>query len=176
MNCPVCKIKLEKAILNNVEIDYCPNCLGMWFEEEELRWAKDDKDENLKWLDTDLWEKEHKFHVSSGQKLCPVDRLPLYEVVYGESKINVDLCNICYGVWLDRGEFKKIIAYLEETANRELLHNFAKYAVKEFLEIFAGPESLRDEIEDFVVLLKLFAHKFFAQHSLLAQLISEVPR
>ena len=44
MFCPHCKIKLNSTILYNVEVDYCPRCLGLWFEEEELRWAKDFKD------------------------------------------------------------------------------------------------------------------------------------
>ena len=114
MFCPFCKkIELEKAIFNNVEVDYCPSCLGVWFEEEELRWAKDARDENLKWLDMDLWEKEKDFKISRGQKLCPDCRLPLYEVVYGESQVKVDLCSICRGVWLDKGEFQKIIEYLK---------------------------------------------------------------
>ncbi|MBI2626562.1 MAG: zf-TFIIB domain-containing protein, partial [Candidatus Nealsonbacteria bacterium] len=56
MFCPTDKIKLEKAIISGVEADYCPKCLGLWFEEEELRFAKDYKDKDLRWLDIDLWE------------------------------------------------------------------------------------------------------------------------
>ena len=108
MECPICKKSLEKAILCNVEVDYCPQCFGLWFEEEELRWAKDFKDRNLKWLDIDLWREPEKFSISPLQKLCPACRLPLYETQYGDSKIKVDVCNICRGIWLDRGEFKKI--------------------------------------------------------------------
>ena len=54
MLCPICKIELEKAIFYGVEVDYCPRCLGVWFEEDELRLAKDEKDKNLNWLDVDL--------------------------------------------------------------------------------------------------------------------------
>jgi len=102
MTCPVCGNKLDKALFNKVEVDICPSCLGMWFEEDELRWAKDSKDQRLTWLDVDLWEDETKLRVSSQDKLCPCCRLPLYEVRYGDSEVKVDLCNVCHGVWLDR--------------------------------------------------------------------------
>lgn len=184
MACPLCRTKLDKTLFNNVEVDYCPRCLGLWFEQDELQWAKDAKDGNIRWLDIDLWDKEHEFRISPGQKLCPQDRLPLYEVRYGTSlhtevpsvgagDIRVDLCNICQGIWLDRGEFQKILQYLQKRADWEVMHKYTKNLAEEFVEIFIGPESLRDEIADFLVLLKLFAHKFLAQHPLVARLISE---
>src|SRR4030042_548105 len=91
MNCPICKkINLLNSILHNVEIDYCPKCLGTWFDEDELRLAKDQKDEDLKWLDVDLWKNDNDFKISYGIRICPKCRVPLYEVYYGDSKIIVD--------------------------------------------------------------------------------------
>ena len=69
MFCPDCKTKLEKQIFYNVEIDYCPDCLGLFFEKEELRIAKDEKDKNLSWLDIDLWGDKKKFNVSKHSSL-----------------------------------------------------------------------------------------------------------
>lgn len=176
MCCPRCKKTLEKAIFNRVEIDYCPKCLGMFFDEEELRWAKDERDRNLAWLDIDLWEDKTKFKIGRGARLCPCCRLPLYEVFYGGSEIVVDLCNVCKGVWLDRGEFKKIIDYLKRTADREVLTKYAKNLFKEFQEIFSGPETFREEILDFLTLLKILNYKFAVQHQVLAKIISNLPR
>lgn len=176
MLCPIDKIKLEKAILSGVEVDYCPKCLGLWFEEEELRLAKDYKDRNLRWLDIDLWKSEDKFKISLTQKLCPQDRLPLYETNYGDSDIKVDICNVCYGTWLDRGEFKKIIQYLKEKVDKEVLNHYLKNLREELWEIFSGPEDFKDELDDFVVILKLFVYKFIAQHSAIAKIISGLPR
>jgi len=176
MICPICKVGLQQAIFYGTEIDYCPNCLGFWFEEEELRWAKDKKDKNLSWLDIDLWEDKKKFRISSGQKLCPYCRLPLYEVRYGDSKIKVDVCNICRGTWLDRGEFQQIIQYLKDRAGDELLHHYAKNAAKEFWEIFTGPETLREEILDFLIVLKCLGYKLTAQHSVINKIIAKLPK
>ncbi len=176
MECPICKIELEKAIFYNVEVDYCKKCLGIWFEDEELRWAKDEKDKNLNWLDIDLWKDKRKFEISRGARFCPVCRMPLYEVEYNESKTKVDLCNLCKGIWLDRGEFKKIIEYLREKADYEILYNFSKRLKEEFWEIFLGPEVFREEILDFLTLLKLFNYKFTTQHPNIAKIISQLPK
>ena len=176
MLCPRCKKTLDRAIFYNVEVNYCPICLGLWFEEEELRWAKDIKDRSLRWLDIDLWKDKEKFKISSGQKLCPACRLPLYEVGYGDSEVKVDVCNLCHGIWLDRGEFKQIIQYLKEKGEFEVLYNFSKNLAEEFWEIFTGPEDLKDEILDFLTILKLFTYKFTVQHPVIARIISALPK
>ena len=176
MKCPKCKIPLLSAILARVEVNYCSQCLGLWFEEEELRWAKDEKDEDLKWLDVDLWKDKKEFKISSGRRICPPCRVPLYEVYYGDSGIIVDVCNLCHGIWLDRAEFKKIIDFLRKKAEYKVLHKYAKSLFEEAAEIFTGPEALREEIIDFLILLKLLKYKFAVQHPVLTQLISQLPK
>ena len=173
MNCPHCKIKLNSAILHNVEVDYCPLCLGLWFERDELRWAKDEKDKDLNWLDIDLWKSKKDFRISCGKRLCPSCRVPLYEVYYGQSGVIVDVCNLCQGIWLDRIEFKKIIDWLREKTDYEVLNNYAKNLFLEFNEIFIGPETLREEILDFLTILKLLNYKFASQHPAISKIISE---
>jgi hypothetical protein len=36
MLCPVCKTELKVAERQGVEIDYCPNCRGVWLDRGEL--------------------------------------------------------------------------------------------------------------------------------------------
>lgn len=176
MNCPRCQKKLDKAIFYNTEVDYCPKCLGMFFEEDELRQAKDARDKDLTWLDVDLWQDDEKFKINYGMRLCPSCRLPLYEVYYNDSKIIVDVCNLCQGIWLDRGEFKKIIEHLKEKANWELLNKYGGTLLEEFREIFTGPETLREEIMDFLIILKVLNYKFSVQHPKITKIISNLPR
>ena len=176
MECPRCKINLEKALFYNTAVGYCPRCLGMFFGEEELRWAKDTKDQNLVWLDIDLWKDERKFKLIYGIRLCPACRVPLYEVYYGASQIVVDVCNVCKGIWLDRGEFKKIISYLKEEADSKVLNKYRKALLEEFREIFSGPETLRAELQDFLILLKLLNYKFLAQYPKISKAILQLPK
>lgn len=36
MLCPVCHVDLKMAERQNVEIDYCPQCRGVWLDRGEL--------------------------------------------------------------------------------------------------------------------------------------------
>ncbi|MDA1337686.1 MAG: zf-TFIIB domain-containing protein [bacterium] len=174
--CPHHQIHLAQAHILGVEIDYCPEGYGLWFDENELRLAKDARDRDLRWLDIDLWRDPAKFIISPNQKMCPKDRLPMYEVAYGDSNIKVDVCNLCHGVWLDRGEFKNIVVYLRDSANNRILYHYARDLLEEGWEVFAGPEMLREEVLDFLTVLKLLMYKFAVQYSKLSQIIVTLPK
>lgn len=164
MLCPSCRIELKKTIFYKTEVDYCSYCFGMWFEREELRQVKDEKDKELNWLDIDLWKEKKNFKISEGIKMCPLCFVPLYQINYGDSQILVDFCNLCEGIWLERGEFKKIIDYLKAKGYYEILNNYFKNLLKQTLEIFIGPENFLSELNDFLTLLKLLEYKFFGKY------------
>ncbi len=174
--CPICKVPLKSAILHNVEVNYCPKCLGIWFEEGELKEAKDNENNDLRWFDVDLWDDPKKMKIARGIRLCPTCRMPLYEVRYGDSNIIVDVCNLCHGVWLDRAEFKKIIDYLRKREDYEILHNYTKDLFHQLGEIFIGPEPLKEEILDFISVLKILNYKFVAQHPEISKIILSLPK
>ena len=174
MECPNDKEQLEKVLFHNVEVDYCPKCLGIWFDKDEFRQAKDDKDEQLNWVDFDLWRDKGKFKIFRTGKHCPIDRTALVEVAYDESKTKADFCKMCHGIWLDRGEFKQIINYLRNKSDYEILHNYTQNLVSQLWEVFSGPEVFRSELEDFLMLLKLFNYKFEAQHPIISNLIEKL--
>jgi len=171
MFCPSCKKDLIKAVMAGVEIDYCPQCLGIWFDENELLWAKDRKDLDLRWLDIDLWQDKTRFEISKKTRQCPKCRLPMYEVAYGDSGIKVDLCNICHGIWLDKGEFRGIISYLKKKGKYEIMHEFGEVFLEEGWEVLGGPEGLKEEVLDFIVVLKLLQYKLLIQHPYISALM-----
>lgn len=177
MNCPICQNqKLKRSVFFNVQIDYCPNCLGLWFEQDKLRQAKDEKDKELNWLDIDLWEDKDKLKVTASKRVCPKDGALLFEIGYGDSNIAVDLCDVCKGIWLNREEFEKIIKYLKKRGANEVLENYYKALIKQGIEVFTGPETFREELQDFLTLLKLFNYKFATQHPLITTIILSLPK
>lgn len=176
MDCPNCHISLDKAKFYSGEIDYCSKCSGFWFEEDELRKTKDQKDNDLNWLDVDLWEDKNRFKISEGKRQCPSCEIPLYEINYDNSEIKVDLCDLCRGIWLDRGEFKKIIDYLREKSDWEALNNYSKNLIRELKEIFSGPETLKEELVDFLSILKVLNYKFASKYPTIASIIINLPR
>lgn len=36
MDCPICHVKLEMSERQGIEIDYCPQCRGIWLDRGEL--------------------------------------------------------------------------------------------------------------------------------------------
>src|SRR5262245_26613393 len=106
--------KLEKILFHDVEVDYCHECLGLWFDQHELPLAKDGKDEQFKWMDIDLWRDKGNFQFSMSNRRCPLCRVPFVEVAYDHSAVVIDFCKHCKGIWLDRGEFKQIMVYLKK--------------------------------------------------------------
>ena len=177
MNCPICdNQELEKMIFYNTEVDFCSRCLGIWFEQDELRQAKDSKLPDLNWLDIDLWQDKLKFKISKTEKMCPKCDMPMYMVNYNDSVIQVDICNLCKGVWLDRGEFKKIADYLREKGDKQENERYIQNLIKQGVEIFTGPETLREEINDFLAVLKLLDYKFASKHKTISDLILSLPK
>ncbi len=177
MKCPIHKkINLETAVFYDTEVDYCPEGLGVWFEKGEFRIAKDSKQKNLDWLDVDLWKEKGKFEISKEEKLCPACEVPMYEVSYSDSEIRIDLCNVCEGIWLDRGEFKKIIEYLREKSSKKIMNEYVRSLLEETGEVFTGPESLQEEVSDVVTVVGLLKHKLSAKYPTLAEIISDLPR
>ncbi|MCX6789636.1 MAG: zf-TFIIB domain-containing protein, partial [Candidatus Gribaldobacteria bacterium] len=114
--------------------------------------------------------------LGKGQKACPKDGVPLYEVRYGDSDIKIDVCEQCRGVWLDRGEFKKIVAYLKDKGNNEMLNNYLANLVEQGVEVFTGPGTLKEELADFISVLKFFNYKLPIQHPYFSELIKSLPK
>ncbi len=176
MECPNKHGELQKVLFHDVEVDYCPECLGIWFNKNELAHAKNEKDSQLNWLDFDIWRDKGKFEISPTDKRCPACRIPFMQVGYDNSNVKIDFCKHCHGVWLDRGEFKQIMVYLRKKSDYEILHNYTKNLAVELWEVFAGPEKFREEIADFFMLLKLLNYKFAVQHPVLEKLIEDLPK
>ena len=175
MNCPNNHNSFEEIKIGDAKVDRCKECSGLWFNAGELRRAKDFQDEYIKWFDVDLWQKQDSFKVAASPRLCPVCKIPFYNFEYGDSNVRIDVCKNCHGVWLDKDEFNNLIAFIKQKSAYELLHKFTKSLVEEGKEIFTGPESLKSEIGDFLIVLKLVTFKMVAGHPLLTQMIMNLP-
>jgi len=176
MICPNKHSALVTALFHNVEVDYCPDCLGIWFDGDELQWAKDEADKQVNWLDIDMWRHGARFGVVKINKMCPRCTIPMVEVDYDKSSIRLDFCKHCKGIWLDRGEFKQTMVYLKKKADYEVLHHYAKNLVVKLWEVFSGPKAFREDLEEFLMLTKLFVYKFEAQHPVIERLIENLPK
>lgn len=70
-------------------------------------------------------------------------------VCCGTTGVEIDVCAGCKGIWLDKGEFQKILGIMETEANSKTSLELLKTTLREGLEILNGPESVASEWKDF---------------------------
>ena len=178
MDCPLCRVPLRQTDCHGVRVDECPQCLGDWFDRDELRRAKDSTDADLRWLDFDAFESavgEAAGPSAGGRsRLCPRCGVAMGVVAYEDSGVTVDKCGSCHGVWLDHDEFKKIIKHLEHRVNAESAAQLRGEAVHELAEVFTGPEGPLSEARDLFTVLRLLRKRIAVEHPGLSEAIDQL--
>jgi len=107
VDCPICKnepmIVLE---LNEVEIDYCLNCKGIWLDAGELELllgSSTETEEFLNSFNIDDQTKEKKLK-------CPICNKKMEKtLVIGDKKVRIDKCKANHGIWFESGELEDIL-------------------------------------------------------------------
>lgn len=163
--CPNDNLELQRTKLKGVNIDECTKCQGVWFDKDELKVVKDRTDENIRWINFEIFqEQENKFGKGETSKKCPKDHTMMNVLQYSNSKITIEKCPECQGVWLDKDEFIKIIKSLEKRIYQETATQYSIDAFKKLLEIPQEPTHIVSEIQDFLVIMKLFEERFTIEH------------
>jgi uncharacterized protein len=111
--CVKCTSILDKARIEDVEVDHCPSCGGLWLDHGEIeRLAKRKLPTDLDRLRRLLGERKGPPAVpSEGLPTCPACTSPMKEAVLGT--VTIDYCTRCKGFFLDRGEFDAALATLK---------------------------------------------------------------
>ncbi len=106
MKCPKCESELETIKFQEIEIERCVNCRGLWFdmlEKEDL--LKIEGSEEIDIGDAQVGEEYSKQRDID----CPVCAEPMIPMVdKDQSHIRFESCPICYGAFFDAGEFRDL--------------------------------------------------------------------
>ena len=178
MQCPRCSNKMRRRRVKSLGIERCPDCGGSWYGADKLRLLKDKESAgDYRWIDVDLWQHAGQFRAGKQERLaCPRDKTVMTTVRYGDSRIRVDICAQCRGIWLDKGNYARILKYLEKQVDSETLGGYVHDLRDEFLEIFLGPESAPSELANFTKVLHLLELRFVVQHPRIASALRSVTR
>ena len=175
MKCPDCHVELRQTDYHRIHIDECPQCLGRWFDRKELRKAKDRTDEALRWLDFDPFARGAAASPAAANgRLCPRCSVEMGVIAYETSGVLIDKCSSCHGVWLDHGEFEKIVGHLEDEVSSETAAQYRKDAEKQFAQIVMGPEGPISELRDFFAVLNLLEMRLLIEHPKLANAAEKI--
>ena len=119
MNCPACREPMVVLELDEVEIDHCAACGGIWLDGGELELlleAADEKDKLLTSFDADKAAKEKN-------RKCPICLKRMEKVLCGtEKKIRIDRCRKNDGIWFDKGELEVVLETAGLDGNDKVLN------------------------------------------------------
>ena len=174
MNCPRCSEELQSTNAGTVQVEECPGCKGLWIGDDELRRLKDEVDPDLRWMDFELWEHPDRFHVSATPVGCPNCGRQIAAIDYGDTGIEVDYCTHCRGVWVDSGEFEKIVHALTDELLTKDVSDYVRASVGEAREIIAGPESLLSEWRDFLTVLRMLEYRILSENPKLGKALANI--
>ena len=109
MDCPKCSGEMELVSYDQIEVDRCTSCGGLWFQPEELRALRDD-----------IWMAD--YIIDSGDKAvgkkanalkdyhCPECNASMLEEADEEQPhITYESCPNGHGTYLDSGEFTDLV-------------------------------------------------------------------
>jgi Zn-finger nucleic acid-binding protein len=175
MQCPDCQNTLKVANLKGVKVFECLECKGKWFNRHELMLVEKKADKDLRWLSFDPFGEDAKrLSVVSQGRQCPQCLKPMQSLTYLQSKVIIDKCQYCKGVWLSHGELAKIIRYLEQVIDSKSSKELAKETFKEFVKIFTGSEGVVSEVKDFLAVLYMLELRITSEHPSLARVSQDI--
>ncbi|MDJ0846113.1 zf-TFIIB domain-containing protein [Crocosphaera sp.] len=105
LRCPKCGGKLEAITYEDIEVDRCCQCNGIWFDSSEA--------DNLKQLkgseNIDIGRlRDNQKEVLDTDIPCPHCHIAMVKMFdLDKHPIWYETCPQCQGIWFDAGEFKK---------------------------------------------------------------------
>jgi Zn-finger nucleic acid-binding protein len=107
-NCPVCQTPLSNASIESHDLLYCTHCHGMLIDMDNFLPLLDVLREYRYWARSSQAPRA----VDTGRILrCPLCQHEMDEHLYGGGgNMDVDSCEQCNLLWLDRGELSRIVS------------------------------------------------------------------
>ncbi|TFH35149.1 MAG: hypothetical protein E4G93_04215 [Dehalococcoidia bacterium] len=112
MKCPRCKSDLIVVEYHDIELDWCPSCEGLWFDSGEMELVAAQMGGCASTTDS-----TRKAHTDEERLKCPecnkkMDKRLLGDIV----PVIADVCPVCDGLWLDRGELEQVVDQQQDPA------------------------------------------------------------
>ena len=119
MDCPVCKGQMIIVERSNIEVDYSPDCGGIWFDSGELELLLESMELDESGFTTNEIMALDEAKADEKKRKCPICSKKMKKVVIGKTpEVLIDACPKGHGLWFDGGELGQVIKQLMETHYR----------------------------------------------------------
>ena len=113
MKCPACSSLMIVVEHEKIELDYCVNCLGVWFDAEELELLLEAMQLEGTSLALDNVLTSPEVESAENKRKCPICGKKMKKATVGhEPEVLIDACSQGDGLWFDKGEVGQLIAQL----------------------------------------------------------------
>jgi Zn-finger nucleic acid-binding protein len=117
MRCVTCKEPMIVLEIDQVELDFCLSCAGIWLDSGELELLIADPSQMRAALILAANEKAK----NAGSRKCPICRKRMDILKIGASSpIEIDCCPKNHGFWFDRGELEQIMSVLDKNNHSQV--------------------------------------------------------
>lgn len=120
MICPTCHNVMIVVEHEQIELDYCTSCSGVWFDsgELELMLERMGLAEGILSLDDILTVPEAE--TAEGKRKCPICRRKMRKTATGKNpQVLIDVCPNGDGLWFDGGEVAQLMRQFAEKPDAE---------------------------------------------------------
>jgi len=105
---------------DRIELDYCSNCSGVWFDAGELELMLERLELAGSQLSLADIMTSPQASTAEKQRRCPICNRKMRKVTIGQSpQVMIDVCPRGDGLWFDGGEVSQIIAQCDTQAGTE---------------------------------------------------------
>ena len=115
MKCPACSNLMIVVEHENIELDYCTDCSGVWFDAGELELLLESMELEGASLSLDSILTSPEAKSSEKKRKCPICRQKMKKATVGhEPEVLIDACQRGDGLWFDKGEVGQLITQLPD--------------------------------------------------------------
>lgn len=118
MKCPVCNELMIVLELEQIEIDYCTSCEGIWLDGGELELLLEEASGKEELFSS------FKEQLTSDEKItrCPICFKKMEKIIVGvENKVLLDRCKDHHGIWFNKGELYEVAKLSSLDENSKVL-------------------------------------------------------
>ncbi|MDD5190503.1 MAG: zf-TFIIB domain-containing protein [Dehalococcoidales bacterium] len=136
MICPVCRHPMIIVEYKKTELDYCPNCHGVWFDKGELELLLESAGAGTSKVMGEITKSPSIVNMERKRK-CPICGKKMKKTRVGEKEnVLLDVCEQGDGLWFDGGEVDQLVKIIEDKSHQNKEH----YHVFNFMkEVFQAP-------------------------------------
>ncbi len=128
MICPACHNIMIVVEHDRIELDWCPDCAGVWFDAEELELLLETMNLESSMVSTNAILTSPEAKSKEKKRKCPICHHKMRKATVGhDPEVLIDVCATGDGLWFDAGEVVQLISQVASTGQHDCQGEVIKF-------------------------------------------------